>query len=203
MSARDLILIGGIAGLGYLAYRSMVQGQGAPDGTPTFTFLPDIDLTGELFTLPKNPVTELADYFARLAKAENAPGDPYVKAKTSSASGLWQFTKATWERLGGAWGSDLSKAFGGLMPTVAEQNERIRVLTAQNAALLKGAGIAATNGALYAAHFLGPATAIKVLSAQSGALVSSIVGPKVVAANPFLTGMTVAGFYAWLHRKVG
>ena len=50
------------------------------------------------------------DYWPMLSKIES--GDrPYIKARTSSASGLYQFIKATWLGEGGVWGNDSSRAF--------------------------------------------------------------------------------------------
>mgnify|MGYP003532680322 FL=1 len=58
------------------------------------------------------------DYCPMLTKIES--GDqPYIKAITSSASGLYQFIRSTWEGEGGKWGPNMTKAFGGLMPSQA------------------------------------------------------------------------------------
>ena len=141
-------------------------------------------------------------YFDRLAQVESG-NRPFIKASTSSASGLFQFIKSTWQNLGGSWGSDPSKAFGGLRPSEAEQRQRINTFTQQNAQILAGAGVPLTGQNLYAAHFLGAGTAKKILGAADGAAVSGLVGSGVVSANPFLRGMTVGDFKAWLDKKFG
>src|SRR5690606_29158647 len=133
------------------------------------------------------------DYFDRLAQVESG-NRPYIKASTSSASGLFQFIKSTWTSLGGSWGSDSSKAFGGLRPSEAEQRQRINTFTQQNANILARAGIPLTGANLYAAHFLGAGTAKTILGAPDSASVSGLVGSNVVSANPFLRGMDVGDF---------
>lgn len=180
MAVRDVAIVGLVGTLAYVASR-MLQGDVLPVTAPA---------------------GEGGDYLARVRAAES-DGRPYVKAKRSSASGIWQFTKDTWTRLGGIWGSDPSKAFGGLKPTIAEQNARMAQLTAQNRAALQRAGIAVTNATLYAAHFLGSSGAVTVLNAPDATPLAARVSAKVLAANPFLRDMTVAGFKAWLRRQVG
>lgn len=183
MSARQLVLLAALGGLGYALWR-MSEGENvvsAPAGSSP--------PTGNAFL----------DILARIESG----GRAYVKASSSSASGLYQFTKSTWQALGGQWGSDPTKAFGGLTPSVAEQTAMADKLTMQNAVRLRHAGIDATSAALYAAHFLGPTAAISVLLAPMGQPISYHVSAATLAANPFLKNMTIADFRAWLKRKVG
>jgi len=144
-----------------------------------------------------------ADYFTLLAKIESNHR-PYIKATTSSASGLYQFIKATWLAEGGSWGSDMSKAFGGLFPSEDEQTRRARSFTQKNADILKARGIPINKATLYAAHFLGAGTAVKVLGADVGARADALAGENATKANPsILRGKTVGEFLAWLHAKTG
>jgi len=142
-----------------------------------------------------------ASDYATTTKARESGGDPNAKNPRSSASGLYQFTKATWERLGGKWGADPRKPFGGAAVTPAEQQARFDQLTRQNAAGLARAGIGATNAALYAAHFLGIGTAVRVLKAPASSKLSGLVGSAVMTANPHLRGFTVADFRRWLEGR--
>lgn len=141
-------------------------------------------------------------YLAALSQAEDPSGDPFAKNPYSSASGLYQFTKATWTALGGAWGSDPTKAFGGLTPSTDEQTARAQQLTDGNASLLTRAGAAVNSLTLYAAHIFGPSTAAKVLNADPSTPLANLVGGSTVAKNPAL-GSTVASFVDYLTRKVG
>ena len=143
------------------------------------------------------------DYWPMLSRIESADR-PYVKARTSSASGLYQFIRSTWLGEGGQWGADRGKAFGGLRPSVEEQLARAKSFTAKNAAHLRRKGIPINRASLYAAHFFGAATAARVIGADVDARADAIAGKAATRANPsILQGKTVGEFLAWLHRKTG
>lgn len=143
------------------------------------------------------------DYWPMLSKIES--GDrPYVKASTSSASGLYQFIRSTWLGEGGQWGADMSAAFGGLKPSVEEQLKRARSFTEKNAAYLRAKNIPINKASLYAAHFFGPLTAAQVIAAEVKARADWIAGQSATKANPsILRGKTVGQFLTWLHKKTG
>lgn len=143
------------------------------------------------------------DYWPMLSKIES--GDrPYVQAGSSSASGLFQFIKSTWEAEGGKWGPTMRPAFGGLKPTPEEQLARAKTFTAKNAAFLRKAGIPINKASLYAAHFFGPVTAARVIAADVKDRADHIAGPAATTANPLiLRGKSVGEFLSWLHRKTG
>lgn len=154
-------------------------------------------------TVPEDPSEIPDDYWPMLSKIESNDR-PYVKAGTSSASGLYQFIKATWIGEGGQWGRDMSKAFGGLMPSPDEQRARATTFTAKNAAYLKKKGIPINKASLYAAHFFGPYTAAEVIGSQVDARADTIAGPAATEANrSILAGKTVGQFLTWLHKKTG
>lgn len=143
------------------------------------------------------------DYWPMLSKIESNDR-PFVKASSSSASGLYQFIKSTWLGEGGAWGSDSGKAFGGLSPTPAEQLQRAKSFTEKNAAVLRSKGIPINRASLYAAHFFGAGMAVKVIGADVNARADAIAGPAATKANPnILQGKTVGQFLTWLHGKTG
>lgn len=143
------------------------------------------------------------DYWPMLSKIES--GDrPYVKAGTSSASGLYQFIKSTWIGEGGQWGNNPALAFGGLKPTPDEQLARAKTFTALNAAYLRGKGIPVNKASLYAAHFFGAGTAAKVIGADVSARADLIAGEAATKANEsILRNKTVGQFLTWLHKKTG
>ena len=153
---------------------------------------------------PAAPVVGLPDdYWPMLARIESG-GQPYIKARTSSASGLYQFIKSTWIGEGGQWGADPSRAFGGLRPTEGEQLARAKTFTAKNAAYLRAKGIPINRASLYAAHFFGPVTAAQVIGADVNARADTIAGAGATNANPaILRGKTVGQFLTWLHGKTG
>jgi hypothetical protein len=159
--------------------------------------------------VPAAPAAGAADpipagYFDLLAKIESN-NRPYVKASTSSASGLYQFIRSTWRGEGGQWGPDMSQAFGGLRPSIEEQRQRARSFTMKNVEALHNAGVPVNSASLYAAHFLGVGTAIKMLRARLDASAASVAGTAATAANPSILGRgrTVAGFRQWLESKTG
>ena len=156
--------------------------------------------------LPPAPAPDTGlpdDYWPMLSKIES--GDrPYIKARTSSASGLYQFIRSTWLGEGGAWGSDMAQAFGGLRPSVEEQLARAKTFTAKNARYLAAKGIPINRASLYAAHFFGPVMAAQVIGADVKARADHIAGSAATRANPsILQGKTVGEFLSWLHRKTG
>jgi peptidoglycan hydrolase-like protein with peptidoglycan-binding domain len=158
---------------------------------------------------PKQPVTSSAaseipaDYWPMLAKIESA-NRPYVKAPTSSGSGLYQFLKATWIGEGGQWGNNPALAFGGLKPTEEEQTARVKTFTQKNAAYLAAKKIPINKASLYAAHFFGAGTAAQVISTDVNARADVIAGPAATKANrSILEGKTVGQFLLWLHDKTG
>lgn len=144
------------------------------------------------------------DYFDILAKIESG-NRPYVKAPTSSASGLYQFIRSTWRGEGGKWGPDMTQAFGGLKPSIEEQRQRAHSFTMKNVATLRAGGVPINSATLYAAHFLGAGTALKMLRAPLDARAASIAGADAAKANPSILGggRTVRDFRAWLERKTG
>ncbi|OJY63223.1 MAG: hypothetical protein BGP16_00290 [Sphingobium sp. 66-54] len=150
------------------------------------------------------PATSIPDdYWPMLARIES-DNQPYIKAGSSSASGLYQFIRATWIAEGGQWGSDLSQAFGGLKPSVEEQLARAKTFTAKNAGYLRSKGIPINRASLYAAHFFGPQTAARVIGADVDARADLIAGEAATKANPsILRGKTVGQFLTWLHGKTG
>lgn len=143
-------------------------------------------------------------YFDTLSRIESN-NQLYARASSSTASGLFQFVRSTWESLGGTWGSTPGVAFGGLRPSAEQQTSMIQKLTTQNLNILDRAGIAINKATLYAAHFLGAGAASRILKAAPGTPIESVTSAAQRKANPTILkpGSTVADFFAWLQRKTG
>lgn len=139
-------------------------------------------------------------YYAAIRSAESG-GNDNARNPTSTATGRYQFVSGTWSQLMRDR-PDLGLTTDGRTDP-AQQERAIRAFTEANAQMLVRGGVAITNGTLYAAHFLGAGGALKVLTAPMTAAVSDIVGPAVVRANQFLSGMSVADFISWSEKKAG
>lgn len=166
-------------------------------GNDTVAMLPPPKVSDAIHAADRIP----ADYWGKLSKIESNDR-PYVKAPTSSASGLYQFIKGTWLGEGGQWGDNPNDAFGGLRPHPDEQLARAKSFTAKNAAYLVRQGVTIDAATLYAAHFLGPVTAATVLRAADDARADVLAGPAATRANrSILERKTVGEFRRWLERK--
>lgn len=174
-----------------------------PDGVPGDLTAAAVAKALGLHTALSDQIVIPDDYWPMLAKIESG-NRPYVKAPTSSASGLYQFIRSTWIAEGGKWGPNDKDAFGGLRPSEAEQTARAKTFTAKNAAVLKAKGIPINKASLYAAHFFGAGMAAQVISADVDARADMIAGAAATNANPsILKGRTVGQFLTWLHAKTG
>jgi hypothetical protein len=164
----------------------------------------EVDKLNEVIALWEAPKSVIPDdYWPMLSRIES--GDrPYIKAASSSASGLYQFIKSTWIGEGGKWGNQSGLAFGGLKPSVEEQLQRAKSFTQKNANFLMRKGLPVNKASLYACHFFGAGTACKVIGAEVNQRADLIAGPAATKANPsILRGKTVGEFLTWLHKKTG
>lgn len=141
-------------------------------------------------------------YLMANARAESGL-DPMARARTSSASGLFQFTDATWlatvarhgEKHGLGWAADALKA--GAPPAVKQTILALRhnaeasagmaaEFTRDNAAKLEGAlGRAAGAADLYLAAFFGAGGAVRFLKTMAAApgMAAEKLLPAAAAAN--------------------
>lgn len=134
-------------------------------------------------------------------------GRANAKNPRSSASGLGQFTDGTWIATVRQHRPDLAglsnRELLALKTDPALGREMTLRHTEDNAKALAAAGIPATEGNLYLAHFAGIGGARQALSAPDDASVSSVLGGSVVAANPFLKGKDIGWLKAWAAKKMG
>lgn len=133
-------------------------------------------------------------------------GNADARNPNSSAGGLGQFIDATWLAMLAKHRPDLQGSPDQLLALKSDpqlSREMTEAYAADNGKILTGAGYEASPGNTYLAHFAGPQGAVKVLSADPNAPVSSILGEAAVKANPFLQGMTAADLQAWAARKMG
>jgi hypothetical protein len=144
-------------------------------------------------------------------------GDPNAKSKRSSATGLGQFLDETWLYMITAHRPDLAK--GRSQAEILELRRDAGIareitarFTERNAEVLSRRGLPVTPGTLYLAHFAGGAGAVAILSATEDADAALVMASadatgrtkreKIIKANPFLEGFTVADLRHWADRKM-
>ncbi|QYA11714.1 hypothetical protein [Rhizobium sp. AB2/73] len=142
----------------------------------------------------------------RIIGAESG-GDASASNPNSSASGLGQFLDSTWVSMVRKYRPDLAGQSNADLIAMKSDPSLGREMTMryaqENAATLQQAGYAPTAGNIYLAHFLGPAGAKQVLGANERKQASDVLPAAVIAANPFLKGMTIADLQAWAEKKMG
>jgi len=148
-------------------------------------------------------------YLSALFQQESG-NDPNARARTSSATGLGQFTTGTWNALMRSR-PDLGLTADGR--TDPDQARRAtEAFTQQNAEVLRGRGIEPTPGNLYMTHFLGPAGGPRMIEAartDPSAPATSFADPAAVRANQSVffhrdgTPRTAAELVAHQTRRFG
>lgn len=135
-------------------------------------------------------------------------GDQYAKNPNSTALGPAQFIESTWLATIAKHRPDLMEGRSrddllALRTDVPLARDMATALASDNAGMLAQAGLPVTPGSTYLAHFAGPKGAIGILNADPTAPAGSVLGERVVKANPFLANMTAADLKAWAERKMG
>jgi hypothetical protein len=141
-------------------------------------------------------------------RAAESGGDNYAKNDLSSAYGPDQFLAGTWLDTLKSNRPDLAQGKSDAellaMRSDPDLSGQMRdAYAAKNSAILSKAGLPVTPGTTYLAHFAGPGGAVKLLSADPSTPAGDILGPGVVAANPFIAKMTAGDVAAWAGRKMG
>jgi hypothetical protein len=124
------------------------------------------------------------DFYATLAMVESS-NNPNAKSKTSSATGLYQFTKDTWQGLVNKYGKSHGLTEKGIT-NASQQEKAIRLFTEDNKqALAKKLDVTPDKidkTALYAAHFLGVHGAATILQAPYSTKAYKLL-PQAAKAN--------------------
>jgi hypothetical protein len=147
-------------------------------------------------------------YLKTIAMIESG-GNPEAMAKTSSASGMFQFTKGTWEQMTKEMGVNygLSDRFD---PAKAEEVAAY-FTSKQKGQLEKGIGREANATDLYMSHFLGAGGATKFLTAmgKDPSQSAAALDPRAAAANKNIyydkegAERSVQEVYDLMAKKVG
>ena len=147
-------------------------------------------------------------YYERLAMVESS-NNPNAKAKTSSAAGLYQFTKGTWQSLVDKAGLDYN--FDDRFDPI-KSKEVVEIFTKQNSEYLeKKLGRSPTDNELYLSHFLGMGGAKKLIEAYQSfpsASVEDVIGQGSINSNKSIfldkTGKPkkIKDIYKWSEEKM-
>ncbi len=141
----------------------------------------------------------------KIAMAESSL-NPKAKAKTSSASGLFQITSGTWKSLVKKYGADLGVAMGDRMDPIANAKMAGVLMKENKDAIERKLGREAKPGELYAAHFLGQSAAKKLLTAPDSAIAADKFPSAAKANKPIFykngKARTVAEVKRVLEAKV-
>lgn len=181
------------------------------EGTRCYSGARTLPVSNEVFT----SIREASDrtgvpfgYLMATAHQESA-FNPNARARTSSATGLFQFIDGTWDAMVRNHGSQYNVGPGD------RTNPRASALMGaeyarQNAQHLQRNGIQAGNAELYMAHFLGAGGATTMLReyARNPNRPAADVNPRAAAANrsvfyrPDGTPRTVAEVRSWAEQKI-
>jgi hypothetical protein len=149
-----------------------------------------------------------SDYLTKLAKVESG-NNPNAKAKTSSASGAYQFVESTWKGLNDKYklGYTLNDRFDPV-----KSKKMAEILTQENEAVLKKVlGRDLNDGERYLGHFLGAEGSKNLLSIYSqnpNEKVGNVVSKGALEANKSIffnkdgSQKTVADVYNWASKKM-
>lgn len=174
----------------------------------------DAEAAALITSAPENFIAGTAGVADRIVGVESG-GDPAARPRNpvtgkylSSAAGVGQFIDSTWIEVVSKHRPDLveGKTRDQILmmrgdPTLGR--EMVERHAEDNAAALTAAGLQATPGNVYLAHFAGVDKAVEVIKASSTASAEAIFGKAAVEANTFLKGKTAGEVVAWAERKMG
>jgi hypothetical protein len=132
---------------------------------------------------------EIAINFAQAESSLN----PNAKAKTSSASGLYQVINKTWKEYGGRNRNDINEQIRVGTDIIASNQEKFKRRFNRNPSAAE----------LYAYHVLGPTGAPQLLNADPNAPMEKVVSREAYIANPAWHGKRVADIMGTYEKKVG
>ena len=152
------------------------------------------------------PAMTMETFLDRLMMAESG-GNVFANNPRSTALGPYQFIAATWLEIVNASFADKTAKLkpNEILDLRTEPVFARQVATAysqSNAAYLVANGAKATFANLRLAFLVGPRGAARVLAAKPETPVATLLGPVVINANPFMSGMTAAGLISRAERDI-
>lgn len=143
----------------------------------------------------------------RIIHAESS-GRASAKNPKSSATGLGQFVGGTWLGMMKKHRKDLTEGKSddeilAMRTDAALSREMTQRYADENAAILKGKGIPATDGNIYLMHHFGGGGGPALLTADPSKQASEVLPKGVIDANPHIANKTVGEVRAWAAKRVG
>lgn len=146
----------------------------------------------------------LKDYLSAVKGVESFGGRSNVKASTSSATGVFQFTDRTWSdvvKIDKKSNDPILTEDGRLDPV--QQIRAMQILTAANADGLQRVGLETTAENLYLAHMLGISSAVSLLKADTKTDPSTLLKERVISNNAaILDKLTVSAVISAVKNKL-
>ncbi|MEL6375131.1 MAG: hypothetical protein AAFR04_14325 [Pseudomonadota bacterium] len=148
----------------------------------------------------------LERFLDRLMIAESG-GRAFAKNPRSSALGPFQFINATFLDIARRHfkpeiASLPDEKLLALRTNIAYARRAAEAFTRENAAYLTVKGVKPTFRNLRLAFLLGPTAATRLLKSDDALPLASVLSAEVIAANPFMTRLTVAGLKARTDREL-
>ena len=171
-----------------------------------FSKLPAEDRANVVADMSGNADTRT--YLDKVASVESG-NNPNAQSSTSSAAGLFQYTRGTWLPLIKQVRPELAgKSDDELLALRKDPATARQVATVdadRNAGILAGQGIAPTDANKYVLHVLGQTDGIATLSAAPGTPLKGLISDAAIAANSdlFSRAPTSGAFVQWAQRKMG
>lgn len=164
-----------------------MQGEPQEPSQPQTTFSPEAqELLNSIRSLrtgqqpsAQQPQTQEGSLLDRIAQAESG-GNPDAKARTSSASGLFQITDGTWRSLVNKYGKQEGIKIAQKNDPRAQRIMTQRLLDENTDILSRSLKRVPTDGELYIAHFAGPATASRLIKNKDRDITARSLVPKAV-----------------------
>src|SRR6266581_851271 len=173
------------------------QGKAAADafynqgnaGVPTVTSVPGGTNGIVPAGAPATPEGVTPDLVNRIIGVEGT-----ARNVMSTAEGTGQFIDGTWMNIVRGEPEVAGKTPQEILQMKVSDPAFARRMTGKyastNMEYLRSLGLPTDDGAIYLAHFLGPAGAAAVLKAPPDTPLASVIDPRAIAANPRLAGMT-------------
>lgn len=166
------------------------------DVVPFEQMMPEVQPTGNTRQLPETkPQSSLEGTISEAAQIGGANPDllqgiaqiessmnPEAKAKTSSATGLFQITKPTWKALVMRYGKKHGFGMGDILDPKANATAAALLTSENNQKLASKLGREPDAAESYTAHFLGANKAVKLLNAEPRQIAAKLL-PAEAKAN--------------------